>query len=402
MDFKFIEQLSKPSDTKIVLIVMDGLGGIPDKTNRVTELKAAKKTNLNALAVTGICGLHQPVGVGITPGSGPSHLALFGYDPIQYQIGRGALEALGVDFEIESHDIAARGNFCTVDRNGKIVDRRAGRISTEECAELCKVLAKIESSETEFFVEPVSDYRFLLVLRGQKLSPSIGDTDPQKTGAKPLDPEPLLPEAEKTCMLLTNFIEQASRLLVDFHPANMVLLRGFSRRPNWWPRMDTTFNLKPAAISGYPMYRGLAKLLGMEILEAGESTADQFSILEKRWSEFDFFYVHIKEIDSAGEDGDFDRKVSLIEEVDANLERLFALKPDVIVVTGDHSTPTCMRSHSWHPVPLLFWSEYCRPDQVDRFDEEACTHGMLGPNFPAKDLMPLMMANALRLKKFGA
>lgn len=401
MDFEYIKQLAEPSDSKIVLLVMDGLGGIPDNKKIVTELEAANKPNLDALAVKGICGLHHPVAPGITPGSGPSHLALFGYDPLQYEIGRGVLEALGVDFELGSLDIAARGNFCTVDGGGKIIDRRAGRISTEKCAELCRLLEKIELEETEFMVKPVCDYRFLLVLRGETSPVAIGDTDPHKSGVPPLDPEPLEPETEKTCRRLKGFLEKAGRLLADRHPANMVLLRGFSRRPHW-PRMDTVFNLRPAAISGYPMYRGVAKLLGMEILEAGDTLTDQFSTLEDRWDEFDFFYVHIKKIDSAGEEGDFDRKVSLIEEADAYLPRLLALEPDVIVVTGDHSTPARMRSHSWHPVPVLLWSEYCRPDKVDRFGEEACIHGMLGPNFPAKDLMPLMMANALRLKKFGA
>ena len=401
MRLDFVKELIEPAETKIVLLVMDGLGGLPQEADGWTELEAANTPNLDSLAAQSICGLHQPVAPGITPGSGPSHLALFGYDPIEYQVGRGVLSALGIDFDLTFEDVAARGNFCTVDDEGRVADRRAGRISTEKNRELCKLLREIELAGVEIFVEPVKEYRFLLVLRGMGLSGDVSDTDPQDIGEKPLRPEAGAREAEGTARLLREFVEQAQQILDSHQPANMVLLRGFSKRPDW-PPMEAVFGLKAAAIAAYPMYRGVSKLVGMQALDTGEKVEEEFDVLEDHWHDFDFFFLHIKRIDSAGEDGDFERKVALIEEGDSQVPRLLDLEPDVVIVTGDHSTPSVMRYHSWHPVPVLLHSKYCRPDKVTTFGERACMGGGLGPRIPAVDLMPLALANAGRLEKFGA
>jgi 2,3-bisphosphoglycerate-independent phosphoglycerate mutase len=401
VDLDFIKTLVKSSDSKIVFLVIDGLGGLPAEPSGETELETAKTPFLDKLAAEGICGLHQPIAAGITPGSGPSHLALFGYDPIRYQIGRGVLSALGVDFDLQPQDVAARGNFCTVDEEGLVTDRRAGRISTEKNRQLCEKLRQIKVPGVEVFIQTVKEHRFLLVLRGAGLNGRLHDTDPQQTGQKPLKPEAFSPKAGKTVEAVTHFIQQAEDVLSDDHPANMVLLRGFAQLPDW-PTFEDVFGLKAAAIAGYPMYKGLARLLGMRILPTEPDMESELKVLKKHWSEFDFFYVHFKLTDSAGEDGDFARKVNMLEEVDAAIPKLRELGPDVIVVTGDHSTPAVMKFHSWHPVPVLLWSTYCRPDAVTQFGERACISGGLGPNIPAVELMPLVMANAGRLEKFGA
>lgn len=401
MDLNFIQRLIKPADTKIVLLVIDGLGGLPREQDLLTELEAAKTPNLDTLATKSICGLQQPVGPGITPGSGPGHLALFGYDPIKYQVGRGVLSALGINFKLEAKDIAARGNFCTIDNNDNITDRRAGRIPTDKNIELCKLLRNINLPDVKIFIETVKEYRFLLVLRGEGLSGDLIDTDPQMIGRKPLEPKGLTSDAEKTVNLVRNFITQAKEVLKDQSPANMVLLRGFSKKPNW-PTIKDVFGLNCAAIAAYPMYRGLAKLIGMDILETGQTVKEEFNTLTNNWNEYDYFYLHVKKTDSAGEDGDFDRKVAKIEEVDEQIPKLLDLNPDVIIITGDHSTPSLLKYHSWHPVPVLLWSKYCRTDKVKKFGERDCIIGGLGPRFPAVDLMPLALANAKRLEKFGA
>jgi 2,3-bisphosphoglycerate-independent phosphoglycerate mutase len=396
-----IKHLLQPADTKIVLLVMDGLGGLPGGLGSGTELETARTPNLDDLAKHSLCGLQQPIDTGITPGSGPAHLALFGYDPNQYQVGRGVLSALGVNFDLRPGDVAARGNFCTVDEDGRVSDRRAGRIATRRNEELCQRLARIELENVAVFIETVKEYRFLLVLRGDGLSGDINDTDPQAVGARPLRPEARTPDAQKTADLIDAFVNAARDKLQGDHPANMVLLRGFSQRPQW-PQMSEVFGLQAAAIAGYPMYRGVGRLVGMEILNTGDSLAEELETLDRHWRDYDFFYVHVKKIDSAGEDGDFDRKVALIEEVDKHLPRVLEMRPDVLVVTGDHSTPAALKSHSWHPVPVMLHSGFCRPDDVDHFGERDCITGGLGPRFPATHLVPLALANARRLKKFGA
>ncbi len=401
MDLDFIKKLAKPADTKIVLLVLDGLGGAPLEKGGATELETARTPNLDEVAAQSLCGLHQPVATGITPGSGPAHLGLFGYDPIKYQVGRGVLAALGIDFELQGADVAARGNFCTVDDRGVVQDRRAGRISSQKNRELLGLLGDIDVPGAEVFLRVVKEYRFLLVLRGGDLSEDVGETDPLEVGLKPREPQPLTPAARHTAQLVAKFVEQVRSKLAGQHPANMVLLRGFSQRPDW-PQLPEVYGLRAAGIASYPMYRGLAKLVGMEVLKAGENMARPFEALEKAWADYDFFFVHVKPMDSAGEDGDFDRKVGLIEQADAYVLRVFQLNPDVVIITGDHSTPATLAYHSWHPVPVLLWSRHCRADAVQRFGERACLQGGLGPRMPAVELLPLALANAQRLEKFGA
>lgn len=401
-DFELMKEIVVAGKTKIVLLVMDGLGGLPLTPGGPTELEAARTPHLDRLAREGICGLTVPIDLGITPGSGPAHLALFGYDPVACRIGRGVLEAVGIDFDLTPNDVAARGNFCTIDENGLITDRRAGRISTEKAAELCAALSSITLSDSrvEVFVQVVKEHRFVVVFRGEGLSPAIEDTDPQETGLAPYPARPGVSEARATADLVNEWLDKARRVLAGYHPANMVTLRGFSKTPDI-PQMGEIYKLKCGAIAGYPMYRGLAKLVGMTVLDTGETLQSEFETLTAQFDKYDFFYLHVKKTDSYGEDGNFDAKVRVIEEVDALVPSLMALKPDVVAVTGDHSSPALLKAHSWHPVPTLVWSAYCRADAATGFSEKECVRGGLG-NFPATGLMPLLMANALRLNKFGA
>jgi len=393
-----MKQISITSPSKIVLLVIDGLGGLPSPKTGKTELETANTPNLDKLAAKGICGLIDPVSPGITPGSTPGHLALFGYDPVKFNIGRGVVEALGIDFSLEPEDIAARGNFCTMDKKGLVIDRRAGRIATEKCTELCQLLDGLAIEGVKIFVRPVREHRFVVVFRGKGLAPEVSDSDPQQVGMAPRAVKALNPQADRMASIANKFIAQAKVTLAKQHPANMVLLRGFSRRPNL-PTMSEVYKLKPAAIAAYPMYRGLAKLVGMQVLET--AVKEEFTTLKQNYTDYDFFFLHIKGTDSAGEDGDFNGKVRLIEEVDKAMPALTSLEPDVIVVTGDHSTPALLKGHSWHPVPILLYSKWCRTDGVGEFSEQACISGGLG-RFPATQVMPLAMANALKLTKFGA
>jgi len=392
--------MSRSTPAKIVLLVLDGLGGLPDPETGKTELETAKTPNLDALAASGVCGFSDPVGPGITPGSAPGHLALFGYDPVNSNIGRGVLEAVGIDFDLQPKDVAVRGNFCTVDEAGLISNRRAGRISTEKCAELCQLLDGLVINNVNIIVRPVRDHRFTAVFRGNGLSTGVSDSDPQQVGVAPNLITASSPADEKIARVANQFVAQAKLVLADHHPANMVLLRGFSQRPHF-PTMADIYKLKPAAIASYPMYRGLARLVGMDVLEAGTSIEEEFRTLAQNYGDYDFFFVHVKGTDSAGEDGDFDRKVRTIEQVDRALPEITDLQPDVLVVTGDHSTPALLKAHSWHPVPVLLYSKWCRTDRVSEFSESACVQGGLG-RFPATQIMPLAMANALKLTKFGA
>jgi len=395
-----IRTLVVPNRTKIVLLSLDGLAGVPHPETGRTELETARLPHLDALAAEAACGLIRHVAPGITPGSGPGHLGLFGYDPLQYRVGRGVLEALGIEFPLQAGDVAARGNFCTVDADGRIVDRRAGRIDTETCARLVERLRAIRLPGVEVFVEPVKEHRFVLVLRGEGLSGRLSETDPQALGAAPLPVRPLEPAAARTAVLVDRFVTEARARLADAAPANMVLLRGFDQPPAL-PRFPETFQLRAAAIAAYPMYRGLARLVGMEVLKTGGDFADEVATLRRHWDEYDFFFLHYKDPDRAGEDGDFAAKVRALERLDGFVPELRALRPDVLVVTGDHASPAVLAGHGWHPVPVLLWSRHCGADPVRTFDERACAAGSLGV-LPAQHLMPLVMANALRLTKFGA
>jgi 2,3-bisphosphoglycerate-independent phosphoglycerate mutase len=395
-----IRELREPNHSKIVLLVADGLGGLPEEPGGKTELESARTPNLDACVREGVCGMSIPVLPGITPGSGPGHLGLFGYDPMEYRIGRGILEALGINFAVGERDVAMRGNFCTVDAQGHITDRRAGRPATERCVAMCKRLQDIRLSGVEVFVEPVREHRFVVVLRGDNLGDHVNDTDPQQVGAKPLEAAGADAASKNTARAVNEFVKEAARVLKDQAPTNMVTLRGLAR----YPKIDTmqeVYGIKPVAIAVYPMYRGLARLVGMEIADAGATLGDQMETLRKLWSDFDFFFLHYKYTDSTGEDGNFAAKVEMIERLDAELPKIRALEPDVLVVTGDHSTPSTLRSHSWHPVPVLLWAKTCRPDSVVEFGESYCLRGGLG-QFQAMYLMSLALAHAGRLGKFGA
>ncbi len=394
-----IEQLAETTDSKIVLLVVDGLSGIPDMSGK-TELETANIPNLDALAKDSICGVTDPISPGITPGSGPAHLSLFGYDPLDYKIGRGLLEALGIDFPLEAGDLAVRGNLATMDKNGRITDRRAGRISTEENVKVCKLLEGIEIDGIKALVKPVKDHRVVIVFRGKGLDDSLSETDPQREGLAPLPIKPLGPLAAETAGIVTRFIEEVKKRLSHSFPANMILLRGFAKSQKL-PSFQERYKLNAAAIASYPMYRGLARLAGMEILPVGGSLNDEFDCLKQNLDKYDFFYLHVKWTDSAGEDGNFKKKVAVLEEVDSYIPGLLELNPDVLIVTGDHSTPAVLKGHSWHPVPIILHGKYTGSDDVARFSEKECVRGGIG-RIPAMQVMPLAMANALKLKKYGA
>ena len=394
-----IKTLARSTPSKIVLLVLDGLGGLPDPATGKTELETANIPNLDRLAKTGICGLSMPVGPGITPGSAPGHTSLFGYNPVAVMIGRGVLEAVGIDFPIKRGDVLARGNFCTINQKGIITDRRAGRISTELNAELCPLL-ETTIHNVRIITAPVKEHRFVVAFRGAKLRTEVTETDPQREGLPPLPVKPIQAMATETAMVINQFVERTKTVLQDKKPANMILLRGFSQVPRL-PSMQEIYQLKPAAIATYPMYRGLARLVGMEILNTGTTFDDEVATLQKYYDDYNFFFVHVKKPDAAGEDGDFNRKVQSLEEIDRSIPDIIKMKPDVFVVTGDHSTPSVLQSHSWHPVPTVLYSQFCRSDGVEKFSEEACIRGGLGI-FQATDIMPLAMANALKLNKYGA
>lgn len=401
MDTDFYTKLISPAQTKIVLLVMDGLGGLPETPDGKTELETAYTPNLDRLAACSKLGLSQPAGPGVTVGSGPGHLALFGYDPIRYEIGRGALEALGVDFELGPEDLAARGNFCTVDGTGCITDRRAGRLPTEMSRQLAEKLRAIRVPGAMFFVEPVKEHRFAFIARGPGLGDALTETDPLKTGVPVMPVQALKSESEQAACIVNQFIDQARCLLANELPANMITLRGFNKLPAV-PSFANRYGLRAASIAVNGMYRGVSKLAGMELVPlCGETIADEFATLEKYWAEYDFFYMHFKKTDTCGESGDFMGKARVIGEIDAQIPRLMALNPDVVVVTGDHSSPAVMRSHSWHPVPTLLYSRWVLPDGIATFGERACARGSLGV-FPATHIMPLALANAQRIAKFGA
>ncbi len=414
---KVVSGLAVAQDTRIVLMVIDGLGGLPHSETGRSELETARTPHLDKLAAGSVLGLTDPVGAGITPGSGPGHLALFGYDPVQHQVGRGALSALGLNFPLQPGDVAARGNFASVDDQGRITDRRAGRISTELSAKLCARLRPIAIPGAEFFVQPEAGYRFLLVLRGAGLSAALTDSDPQTTGQppRPVQPQQAAPAsaaphlapsmrhwlaAAHTAELVNRFIARAHRILAAERLANTILLRGFAERPSL-PSLTELYGLRPAAIAVYPVYHGLARLAGMTVLDTGTDFTAEVETLRKHHAEYDFFFVHYKWTDTAGEDGDFDRKVALLEAFDAQVPALLDVAPDVLVIAGDHSTPAVMAAHSWHPVPFLLHAKTAFPDHANTFSERACMQGGLG-RFPATAAMPLMLAHAGKLAKFGS
>ncbi|MBN2354015.1 MAG: 2,3-bisphosphoglycerate-independent phosphoglycerate mutase [Spirochaetales bacterium] len=395
-----LQSLIVENDKKILLLVMDGLGGLPLTSDGLTELETAKTPALDELAKNAECGLHIPIDYGIAPGSAPGHLALFGYNPFDYPIGRGVVAAMGIGFPMKAGDVAARLNFASRDDAGNITDRRAGRIPTEQCAKLCEVLGKVNIPGVEVLVRPVKDYRACVVFRGRDLSDHVADTDTQKTGVPPLDPEPTSEKGNKTAEAAKEFVKQALALLKDHHPANAVLMRGFAELPHI-PLMKDRFKLKAAAVAVYPDYKGVSRLVGMDVIEDVPDLEAQIATLNRIWKDHNFFFVHHKYTDSKGEDGDFQAKVAEIEKVDKVIPRLLALKPDVIIVTGDHSTPAKMKAHSSHPIPFLIRAECIRPDGLTRFGERDCGKGSWGI-VPTTKLIQLALAYSDKVLKFGA
>lgn len=395
-----LQSLIQKTPSKILLLVLDGLGGLA--VHGKSEMEAAVTPNLDALAKRSVLGLADPVAPGITPGSGPGHLAIFGYSPFKYQIGRGVLEALGVGLDMTDRDVASRGNFCSIDEKGVITDRRAGRIATSLNEQLCAKLSKQISSVdgVEIIIKPGKEHRFTVLFRGDGLDGSLTDADPQKDGEKQIPTTALHPSAERTAVMVNQFMDQVRAVLRADRPANSVLLRGFAKYPSI-PNMKERFGLNAAAIATYPMYRGLAKLVGMDVLKTGDTLADEIQTLRENFSRYDFFYLHYKKTDSYGEDGNFEMKVKSIEEVDGHIPELLSLGPDVFAITGDHSSPSALKAHSWHPSPFLLYSAYCGLDTVSRFTERECARGVIG-KIEAVDEMSLMLANALKLKKYGA
>ncbi len=390
--------ISTPS--KIVMLLVDGLGGLAHPDTGRSELETAHIPNLDRLARESACGLTTPVLPGVIPGSGPGHLALFGYDPLKYSVGRGVMEALGIELEIQSGDVAARGNFATLSSSGLISDRRAGRIPSKVSAPLCRMLDQIELNGISSKVYPVHDHRFVLHLRGDDVSDKVSRTDPQQIGAFPREAVALAPEAEKTAKAIRTFVQEAKRILKDEQLANVVLLRGFSKLPHL-PQMGEVYRLNPAGIAAYPMYRGLAKVAGMQVIPTGKTFIDEIETLQKHYSVHDFFFIHYKPADTAGEDGDFDGKVKALEELDTHIPRLLELKPDVFIVAGDHSTPAVMASHSWHPVPFLLRSPWTKAEEVEAFSERCFARGSLG-RIHANQVMLQALAHAGKLIKYGA
>ena len=399
IDLEQLHDCYVSTSSKIVLLVVDGLGGLARPETGRSELETANLPNLDAMARESACGLTTPVLPGVAPGSGPGHLALFGYNPLKYIIGRGALEALGIDVELRPGDVAARGNFCTVDGSGSLVDRRAGRIPTELSAPLCERLDRIELPGVQIDVFPVQDYRFVLRLRGEGLSESITETDPQITGVTALEVRPIEPAAAKTAELVNEFVRQAGGLLAEEERGNMVLLRGWAQLPSL-PPMGDVYRLNPAGIAAYPMYRGLATVASMEIIPTGHTFADEVETLYQNYDKHDFFFIHYKPADAAGEDGDFDAKVKALENLDPFISRIRELNPDVFMVAGDHATPAIMAAHSWHPVPFMLHSKLTGGEGVPAFNERDCGRGSIG-SIPATNVMLLALSHSGKLNKFG-
>jgi len=399
-----LRPLIQDNGSKIILYVWDGLGDIPSGPKGLTPLQAARTPNADRLAREGVSGRLEPVYPGVTPGSGPGHLGLFGYDPIEYPIGRGALEASGVGFDFRHGDVAARLNFCTLDAEGRIIDRRAGRIPTDESAVVVQRLAENvkEVDGVEVLWSPVKEHRALMVLRGEGLGDAVHDTDPQKTGVPPLAAKASGDTAAdaRTAAIAQKVLARAMEVLRTEKKANGLTARGFAKRPHW-PTMQERFGVRAAVVAGTPMYRGVAKLVGMDAQPATNEIAKDVASLAAAWDRYDYFFIHYKHTDKAGEDGNFDAKVHYIEEADAALPELEKLGPDVLVVTADHSTPAVMKGHSWHPVPVLLSAKTACRDAVDRFDEVACIGGWIGLR-PSTHLMPLALGHAGRLAKYGA
>lgn len=394
-----IAGLTRYNENTILMVVLDGLGGLFHPEKGGSELEIAHTPNLDTLAKSSVLGLSDPIAPGITPGSGPGHLALFGYDPVVHEIGRGVLEALGIGIPLTPNHVAARGNFCTLDENGRLLDRRAGRVNSEKASQLCERLNTIDLQGTSFEIHHVKDHRFVLLLSGEGMSPEITETDPQTLGIPPAVSAGITAKGTQTAQAVNHISSEAQRLLADEAQANGILLRGFSSLPEMEPFADIT-HLRPAAIAAYPMYKGLAQLIGMTVLPTGNSFEQEVATLKKYFREFTFFFLHYKATDTAGEDGDFDGKVQALEYFDEMLPEIIDVGATVTIIAGDHSTPALLSEHSWHSVPLLLNSPSTNgsPDAV--FSEKYCATGSIG-RIPATSIMPLALAHSGKLNKFG-
>src|SRR4051812_13031554 len=399
-------ELTLKNSSKLVLLVLDGLGDIATKEQGyLTPLEAAVTPNLDALARNAAQGRMIPVAPGITPGSGPGHLALFGYDPLEFQVGRGVIEALGLGLELKAGDVAARANFCTLDDKGIVTDRRAGRIDTAVCEELCGLLSsKIKKlGTTEVIIRPGKGHRFVVVFRGAGLEGPLSDADPHREGLPIPSVKPVNGKSEEqkaSAKLVVEFYKKALPLLKGKHPANGFLMRGIAHQPKI-PTFEERYKLRPGCIAVYPMYKGLAQLVGMTKLEGPQTIAEQFQRYLDEYENYDFFFIHYKYTDMYGEDGNFPAKRKAIEDLDAALPILLRKKPDVLAITGDHSTPSALKGHSWHPQPVLLTSETSGSDKLERFTETGSNLGSLGI-FEAKYLIRQMQANAKMFDKYGA
>lgn len=400
-----LPRIARTTDTKVLFVVLDGLGGCIGGVP--TALERAKHPHLDRWARAGALGRWIPIAPGVTPGSGPGHFALFGYDPVTTEVGRGVLETMGLGVAVAPGDVTARANFATAGADGRLTDRRAGRIPTDEAAPLAKALGAAVPAigDVRIEIHPGLQHRFALVLRGPDLHDAVSDTDPQQEGVTPLEPKALDAASQKTARVTAEFLAKAATFLAGQAKANTVLLRGFSGRPGL-PTLRERARLRPVAIAAYPAYLGVARILGMDVapgVSPRSTIADEVSVLEREWKNpYDFYFLHVKATDSAGEDGDEDRKARVIEEFDREVPRIAALAPDVIVVTGDHSTPGPLKAHSWHGVPFLMTGPWVEPDDQTRFDERACAAGRFGGWFPALSILPTALAGAGKLAKFGA
>ena len=400
IDFPEIQDLVKPNNSKIIMLVVDGLGGLYNPDYGKTELEYANIPEIDNLAKQSDCGLTLPVLPGITPGSGPGHLSLFGYDPIKYTIGRGILEAIGISLNLNSSDVAARGNLCTIDhQTGLIIDRRAGRINSEKAKSIINQLDGLKYKNIKIEVHHVREHRFVLLLKGDGLENNITGTDPEIEGKVTLKSIANDSRSALTAECINYFNEQIKTILADRDTANMALLRGFSKIPDY-PNISDKYKMKCAAIAAYPMYKGLAKLIGMSILDSGNSFQSEIETLKTNYDKFDFFFLHYKPADAAGEDGDFKQKVKSLEYLNGVLNQVLSLKPDTFILAGDHSTPSVMASHSWHPVPFLINSKLTYGSRIEEFTENQCRNGSIG-NIKATQLMLLALAHSDRLNKFG-
>ncbi len=385
----------------IVLLVMDGVGDIPDDRGR-TPLEAARTPNLDRIARKASLGRTIPIAPGVTAGSVAGHLALLGYDPMAVKIGRGPIDALGVGVDLQPGDVVMRGNFATV-KDGIVIDRRAGRLPGDTAAELCfalnaKLRFKFEGIETQ--IAQTAEHRFVLHLRGNNLSPQITDTDPGQNGlpAKPCRAN--APQAARTAEIV-NIVAKAAADFLMINRANAILLRGAGARPHL-ASFNDHYGLNAMAVATYPTYRGIAAACGMELYPMMPSDAHDainFAVSALQGpNKHQFIFIHYKNTDTAGEDGNFDAKVAAIEHLDAALKPLVDQPPDVLVVAGDHPTPVAMRGHSWHPVPLMIASKWTPGGKNQRYTERQCADGELG-TIKATDVMALAMGHAKRLRK---